>query len=393
MSKSKGTQQSIYSILIMIIYVIITSILIVSVYHYWKKISTPKKVEPFKWKKVKKIEKNIFGSSSSHKKTTDAVSTVVVNVVKPDPQPSMNPPYVQSNGDILPFTINVTTATSGTTLPINTSELSSDENKSINFELNVNIHGKKPQTDGYKYDHKGCYVDDGNRVLPTQVTIDKLTPSLCAQECGSRNYGYFGVQDGFACFCGGSDYAKLGKSTDGMYDGCYMPCTGDDKQVCGGSWRNNVYSITPYEGSYQDAGTTELKNLYLYDKDGKTIVTKTFSDSNVGPSNNYINNETFIITYDEIGSNKITGAGISVGNDDLMIDTAVITCYPLDLSNNSSYCYPNAQYLEIKINDKTIDSNSTLSGLTFVDSNSEPQTIELNPACLSNPLIGSTTEN
>jgi len=63
-------------------------------------------------------------------------------------------------------------------------------------------------------------------------------------------------------FCGGSDYAKLGQSSDGTYDGCYMPCTGDDKQVCGGSWRNNVYSISPYEGSYQDAGTTKLKNLY-----------------------------------------------------------------------------------------------------------------------------------
>ena len=73
--------------------------------------------------------------------------------------------------------------------------------------------------------------------------------------------------------------------------------------------------------------------------DSETIVTKTFSDSNVGPSNNYINKETFIITYDDIGSNTITSAGISVGNDNLMIDSAVITCYPLDISNNSSYCY------------------------------------------------------
>tara|TARA_B100001063_G_scaffold247249_2_gene291652 strand:- start:1015 stop:2181 length:1167 start_codon:yes stop_codon:yes gene_type:complete len=378
MPKSKGTID--YSILLMIIYTIITCILIGSAYHYWKQITTSKKVEPFKWKKVKKavkkVEKTFFGSSSSSSSVVKAV-VAAAPVAPVITYPNMNPPYVQSSGNILPTTVKVSTATSDTTLPISTSALSSYDDKTINFELNVNIHGKQPQTNGYNYNYKGCYIDDGNRALPLQVTINKLTPSLCAQECGSRNYDYFGVQDGFACFCGGSDYAKLGQSSDGTYDGCYMPCTGDDKQVCGGYWRNSVYSISPYQGSYQDAGTTKLKNLYLYDKDGKTIVTKTFSDSNVGPSNNYINKETFIITYDDIGSNTITSAGISVGNDNLMIDSAVITCYPLDISNNSSYCYPNASYSEIKINDKTIDANGTLEDLTF----SEP--ITLNQACLS----------
>lgn len=379
----------VYSTFVFILYVVITCFLIGSTYHYWKQISTPKKVEPFKWKKaVKKAEKTFFGSSShSSSSSSSSVVKSTPPLPSPPPLPSMNPPYVQSSGNVLPTTVKVSTATSGTALPISTSDLSTDDDKTINFELNVNIHGKEPQTDGYKYDYKGCYIDDGSRVLPTQITIDKLTPSLCAQECGSRNYDYFGLQDGFACFCGSSDYGKLGESTDGTYDGCYIPCTGDDKQVCGGSWRNNVYSISAYDGDYQDVGTTALKTIYLYDKEGNTIITKTFSDPNVGPSNNYINNETFIITSNDIGSHEIYGAGISVGNDDLTIDSAVITCYPLDLSNNTSYCYPNAAYSEIKINDKTIDANSTLGDLTF----SEP--ISLNPACLSDAAGSTVTDS
>ena len=53
----------------MIIYTIITCILIGSAYHYWKQITTSKKVEPFKWKKdkkaVKKVENTFSVSSSS----------------------------------------------------------------------------------------------------------------------------------------------------------------------------------------------------------------------------------------------------------------------------------------------------------------------------------------
>ena len=130
MPKSKGTIQ--YSILLMIIYTIITCILIGSVYHYWKQISTSKKVEPFKWKKVKKavkkVEKTFFGSSSSSSSVVKAV-VAAAPVAPVITYPNMNPPYVQSSGNILPTTVKVSTATSDTTLPTSTSVLSSYDDK------------------------------------------------------------------------------------------------------------------------------------------------------------------------------------------------------------------------------------------------------------------------
>lgn len=370
-----------YRTFVFILYVAITCFLIGSAYHYWILQSKSKVIEPHKNKKKSSIGKDIskmFEESSSHHSSYSSSSSSSLSSLSSSSYTSQLQP--ERSGQVPPSTVTTTIATASSMLPESKTSLSTEDNKTINFELNVNIHGKIPQTDGYDYSYIGCYNDSGTRVLPTQVTIGQLTPYQCAKECGSRNYGYFGVQDGFACFCGSSDYAKLGSTT-----GCDIACTGDSQYECGGVWKNSVYSISPFAGSNTNAGTTALKTIYLYDKEGNTIITKTFSDPNVGPSNNYINDETFIITSNDIGSHEIYGAGISVGNDDLTIDSAIITCYPLDLdlSNKTSYCYPNAAYSEIKINDKTIDANSTLGDLTF----SKP--ISLNPACLSD-AAGST---
>jgi len=49
---------------------------------------------------------------------------------------------------------------------------------------------------------------------------------------------YAGVQNGNQCFCGNS-YGRYGVKSE---SDCNKKCSGNADQICGGSWRNNVYS-------------------------------------------------------------------------------------------------------------------------------------------------------
>lgn len=404
MSKSK--QQSLYDIFTMIICVIITCILVDLVYQYWKKITEKKNVESLKldfWKK-KKNKKNKFSIPSISVVDIPNIYTQYIEQSRPEPEPpEPPPPPTEQSGTVSSESVPSTDANELTKQPYEGFESSTDDKdiKKTGFALNVNIHGKQPDTDSYQYNYIGCYNDNSDRVLPKQITIDRLTPELCAKECGSLNYSHFGVQDGFACFCGDSNYDRLGSTS-----GCDIQCTGSEN-ACGGYWKNAVYGITSSPGSYQNAGTTKLTKIELYDENGDVVVSKDFSDKIVGPDNNYINNETFIITSEEIGTKTIVSAGISVGKDDVIIDSAAITCYylpsytsdesveiDLDLySNNESECYLNPYEKSkitnsyIKIKNETIDAKSTLRDLTF----SQPFTLD--QACLSETPGSSSTVN
>ena len=53
------------------------------------------------------------------------------------------------------------------------------------------------------------------------------------------DFPYFGVQAGYACFCG-SDYDKHGAADE---SDCSTACDGNGNQTCGGGWRNSIYEI------------------------------------------------------------------------------------------------------------------------------------------------------
>jgi hypothetical protein len=64
-----------------------------------------------------------------------------------------------------------------------------------------------------------------------------MTPTACSSLCTS--FKFFGVQDGWGCFCG-DDYGNQGgKAPDGD---CNTQCTGDRSIMCGAPFRNSVYA-------------------------------------------------------------------------------------------------------------------------------------------------------
>ena len=86
----------------------------------------------------------------------------------------------------------------------------------------------------------GCYVDSWDRDLSGDETSSgSMTIELCLETCRSKGYTYAGVQSNSQCFCGNS-YGKHGIDT---ISSCSTACTGNNLQVCGGSWRNMVYAV------------------------------------------------------------------------------------------------------------------------------------------------------
>jgi len=90
-----------------------------------------------------------------------------------------------------------------------------------------------------------CVVDSVPRLLElhahhqmTPSQISQMTPRLCRSTCASKGYSYAGVQFSNQCFCGNSSPPSSSLAHD---SDCNMKCSGDDRQVCGGSWRMNVY--------------------------------------------------------------------------------------------------------------------------------------------------------
>jgi hypothetical protein len=78
-----------------------------------------------------------------------------------------------------------------------------------------------------------------------------MTPKFCSGLC--KGFKFFGVQDGWACFCG-DDYGNQGGKTPESE--CNVPCRGDASIMCGGGYRNSIYAQPP--SMYQTHNATTL---------------------------------------------------------------------------------------------------------------------------------------
>ena len=69
-----------------------------------------------------------------------------------------------------------------------------------------------------------------------------MTIETCRDFC--QTYEYYGVENGYDCFCGNS-HALLHKVKD---QECNVPCPGDRGEFCGGFRRMQIYSreYAPY---------------------------------------------------------------------------------------------------------------------------------------------------
>jgi len=84
-----------------------------------------------------------------------------------------------------------------------------------------------------------CVVDDSSRLLDHMISISGVTPQLCLETCSSKGFIFAGVQFGIQCFCGniGPPSSRFAPEKE-----CSTPCAGNKNQMCGATWRMNVYT-------------------------------------------------------------------------------------------------------------------------------------------------------
>jgi hypothetical protein len=85
----------------------------------------------------------------------------------------------------------------------------------------------------------GCYTDDANRALPVQLISSGATSSTCRDAAKAQGLQYAGLQNGGQCFGGNTlGYIKVSDSE------CGTPCSANPSEMCGGWWRNSVYTAS-----------------------------------------------------------------------------------------------------------------------------------------------------
>ncbi|HTP25081.1 MAG TPA: WSC domain-containing protein, partial [Anaeromyxobacteraceae bacterium] len=83
----------------------------------------------------------------------------------------------------------------------------------------------------------GCYTDSSTRALPTELASSSATIEACIAAAKAGGFTYAGLQYGGQCFAGNVlGYSQVGDSQ------CSMSCSAKSSEMCGGSWRNSVYS-------------------------------------------------------------------------------------------------------------------------------------------------------
>jgi hypothetical protein len=93
------------------------------------------------------------------------------------------------------------------------------------------------------YVSAGCYKNKVGGMLEYYMgAFSDLNTENCHERC-VKKYGdkfkYFGLSEGKQCYCGNSWKRERARSSD-----CGLICTGREGDLCGGSFRTNVFKIT-----------------------------------------------------------------------------------------------------------------------------------------------------
>ncbi|XP_061186990.1 uncharacterized protein LOC133195140 [Saccostrea echinata] len=96
----------------------------------------------------------------------------------------------------------------------------------------------------------GCFEDQMPRTLSgKREWSNEMTIKLCRKICSDRKTKFFGVEYSSECFCGSH---LTGRNNKAEHE-CKMKCSGDNRQICGGPWRINIYRNPYYEIVDRDA--------------------------------------------------------------------------------------------------------------------------------------------
>jgi hypothetical protein len=110
--------------------------------------------------------------------------------------------------------------------------------------------------------YQGCWVDNSNRALPNLLSSGGETVESCKLKAANAGWYYAGLQDGGQCFAGNN----LGLSP-AAEDECNMACSANPSEICGGAYRNSIWStvqidvswVKPSSVSYGPANTLTVQ--------------------------------------------------------------------------------------------------------------------------------------
>ncbi len=103
----------------------------------------------------------------------------------------------------------------------------------------------------------GCYVDSSPRLLSGYATTSStMSSALCISTCKAQGYAYAGTEYSTQCYCGNTFDATKNIATSG----CTSKC-GGSTEMCGGSWRLNVYTVPVSTTSTTAAAATSTASL------------------------------------------------------------------------------------------------------------------------------------
>jgi len=89
----------------------------------------------------------------------------------------------------------------------------------------------------YRSGYFGCFRDKPQRAMSGGMTVSgQNSAKFCISICRNKGFKFAGTQYSRECFCG-NDYDDYGPANN-----CNMPCTGNRKEMCGGTWALSVYS-------------------------------------------------------------------------------------------------------------------------------------------------------
>ena len=102
-----------------------------------------------------------------------------------------------------------------------------------------------------------CYQDNlQQRILEYKYeeTYNNMSRGLCQGKCEALQYKYYGVENGTDCFCGNLINGYPPQVSQSL---CDIPCSGDDRDNCGGDLKMNLFTI---------AEVNSIDDEYAHDK-------------------------------------------------------------------------------------------------------------------------------
>lgn len=142
-----------------------------------------------------------------------------------------------------------------------------------------------PIVDGGKY--IGCVSETNPRALNADSnSVPTQSLELCAQRAADKNFRYFGLEYSSECYLADAvnpASVKLDKSK------CSMPCSGNQKQLCGGSMAISLFNNTfytpriplaiqtatgrnfTYQGCFADQGSPRTLGAYSVSQGTNTV--------------------------------------------------------------------------------------------------------------------------